>query len=197
MAFQTRRALSAVADAFAARPRLWVGVISFVLFGAVAYFLITAFFTPEQPATVVQPQIQMHQVVGQGERGTQLGWRFVADSSDLSTDGQITTYHNVRRAEYYLKGHPAYELTAQQVTLDMRSQNYTAAGDVHIWSVRHNDLSDLRTQNELWNNPLQTLTCPGEVRVRYKGFDFLTSSLQINFANGTSTLGSTTIRSRH
>jgi hypothetical protein len=186
--------MKSLAQAFAQRPGLWVGVISFVLFGAVAYFLITALLTPEQPATIAQPQIQMHQIVGQGERGTQLGWRFVADSSDLSTDGQVTTYHNVRQGIYYLKGKPAYVLTADEVTLDMRSQNYVASGAVHVRSVRPRDLSNLRTENVFWNNPLQTLTCPAQVRVHYKGIDFVTSHLQVNFVSGMSTLGTTSIR---
>ena len=187
--------MKALADAFAARPRLWVAVISIVIFSTVGYFLITALLTPEEPGTISAPQIQMHQVVGQGERGNQIGWRFVADGSDLSTDGQVTTYHNVRRATYYMKGKPAYELTAQEVTLDLRSQNYTATGNVHVWSVRPRDISDLRTQDALWSNPSQILNCPSSAHVRYKGFDLVTSHLQLNLLNGTSTLGETTIRS--
>lgn len=182
-----------LAQSFSQRPGLWVAIIAVALFGTAAYFLVSALLTPDQPTTVGQPQIQMHQIVGQGERGTQLGWKFAADSSELSTDGQMTTYHNVRRGTYYLGGKPAYVLTAAQVTLDMRSQNYTASGAVHIWSVRPRDLSDLRTENVLWNNPLQMLTCPSEVRVRYKGYDFATSHLQANFVNGTSSLGTTSI----
>jgi LPS export ABC transporter protein LptC len=187
--------MKALGETFAARPRLWIGVVSFIVFGSVAFFLISAFLTPEPPSTATQPQIQMHQVIGQGEQGNRLGWRFIADSSDLSTDGQVTTYHNVRLGEYYLKGKPAYKLTASEVTLDMRSQNYTASGNVHIWSIRPHDLSNLKTENVLWNNPLQTLTCPGDVYVRYKGFNFVSSHLQVNLINGTSTLGSTTIHS--
>jgi hypothetical protein len=182
-----------LAQSIAQRPGLWVGAIVVILFGAVAYYLVTALLMPELPASITQPQIQMHQVIGQGERGTQLGWKFVADSSELSTDGAVTTYHNVRHATYYLNGKPAYELTASGVTLDMRSQSYTASGAVHVWSLRPRDLSDLRTEYLSWNNPLQMLTCPGVVRVRYKGLDVVTSHLEVNFINGTSTFGTTSI----
>jgi hypothetical protein len=178
---------------FGERPGLWVGGVVAALFLVAAYFLVTALLTPDLTNPSTQQQIQMHQIIGQGERGTQLGWRFLADSSELSTDGEFTTYHGVRRGTYYLKGKPAYELTADQVTLDMRSDNYTATGTVHVWSVRPQDLSDLRTETVLWNNPLQTLTCPTKVKVRYKGYDFVTSRLQANFANGMSSLGSTSI----
>lgn len=176
------------------RPGLLVGGFVIALVLVAGYFLVTALLTPDLTNPAGQQQIQMHQIIGQGERGTQLGWRFVADSSELSTDGQVTTYHGVRRGTYYLKGKPAYELTADQVTLDMRSQNYTATGAVHVWSVRPRDLSNLVTQTVLWNNPLQTLTCPSQVRVRYKGYNFVTTRLQSNFQTGLSSLGTTSIQ---
>ncbi|HXW52181.1 MAG TPA: LPS export ABC transporter periplasmic protein LptC [Candidatus Acidoferrales bacterium] len=188
--------MKALRRSLAERPGLWVGGFVAALVLAGGYFLITALLTPDIPPSLGQPQIQMRQVIGQGERGTQLGWRFVADSSELSTDDEVTTYHNVRRGTYYLDGKPAYELTADQVTLDMRSQNYTATGAVHVWSVRKRDLSDLRTETVLWNNPLQMITCPAQVRVRYKGFDFVTSRLQSNFGTGVSSLGATTIQGK-
>lgn len=194
MALETRAIVNYLTEIFRKRPGLWVGIISFALFGTVAYFLVTALLTPDQPGGFGQPQIQMHQIVGQGQRGNKLGWRFVADSSDISTDGQMTTYHHVRQAAYYLNGKPAYELTADQVSLDLRSQNYTATGKVHVWSVRPHDLSDLRSDYVVWNNPLQMLSCPGEVHVKYKGFDMVTSRLEANLLNGTSSLGATSIR---
>lgn len=194
MALEARGGVKQLARSFAERPGLWIGIGVVAAFAAVVYFLASALMTPDQPTTAGESQIQMHQIVGQGERGTELGWKFIAGSSELSTDGQETTYHDVRRGIYYLSGKPAYELTAKQVTLDMRSQNYTASGSVHVWSVRARELSDLKTEDVLWNNPLQMLTCPGVVRVKYKGLDLVTSHLQANFVNGTSSLGTTSIR---
>jgi len=186
--------VKAIGRSLSERPGVWVGGFVIALFAIAGILLLTAFLTPDMKTTMGQPQIQMHQIVGQGERGTQLGWRFEADSSELSTDGQLTTYHGVRKGTYYLNGKPAYELTANQVTLDMRSENYTASGSVHVWSVRKSDLSDLKTETVLWNNPLQTLTCPSKVRVRYKGYNFATTRLQSNFTTGSTSLGTTSIQ---
>jgi hypothetical protein len=174
---------------------LWVGAGAAVFLATIVYFLVSALLMPDAPSTFGQPQIQMHHIVGQGERGNQLGWRFAADSSDISTDGSVTTYHHVRRGTYYLKGKPAYMLTANEVTLDMRSQNYTGTGAVHVWSVRPRDISDLKTDHVQWSNPLQILTCTGQVRVKYKGYDMVTSRLQANFLTGDSSLGATSIQS--
>jgi LPS export ABC transporter protein LptC len=187
--------LKALAELFARRPTLWVWVVSAAFFGTVVYLLASALLSPDLPANLGQPTIKMNSIEGQGERGNQLGWKFVADSSDISTDGETTTYHHVREGIYYLKGKPAYRLTADSVTLDARSQNYTATGDVHIWSVRPQDVSEVHTQNMSWNNALQMLSCPTQVHVKYKGFDMVSSHLELNLLTGSSTLGATTVRS--
>jgi len=185
--------MRAISEFVTRRPALVVWLVLAVLACFAVYFLVTALLMPDAPAIFGQAQIKLHKVEGQGERGTHLGWKFAADSADTSTDGLMTTYHHVRRGVYYLKGKPAYKLTAGEVTLDMRSQSYTGSGNVHVWSVRPRDLSDVRTENIIWNNPAQTLTCPTEVHVKYKGFNMVTSHLQANLVNGTSSLGATSI----
>jgi len=186
--------VKALFEAAGRRPALVMWTVGGLLAAVLVYYLVSALLMPDNPADFGQPQITMSNVKGQGERGNQLGWRFVADSSQTSTDGMVTTYHHVREGVYYLKGKPAYRITADQVTVDLRSMNYTGAGSVHVWSVLPRDLSDLRTDNISWNNPLQTLICPTEVRVKYKGYDIVTSHLQANLATGSSTLGSTSIK---
>ncbi len=183
-------------DSVSERPGLWVGGLSVAIAAVALYFLISALAMPEPAAPPGQPQIHMQGIVGQGERGTHVGWRFVADSSELSPDGEQTVYHHVRRAIYYLHGKPAYEMTADEVTVDLRSQNYSASGHVHVWSVRPRGVSDFRTDDVLWSNPLQLLTCPGPVKVVYRGIALSTSHLQVNLQNGTSSLGATVIHSQ-
>jgi lipopolysaccharide export system protein LptC len=187
------RRMKAITEFVTRRPVLVAWLAVAVVAGFVIYFLVTALLMPDAPANFGQPQIKLHKIEGQGERGTQLGWKFTAESADTSTDGQMTTYHHVRQGVYYLKGKPAYKLTADEVTLDMRSQSYTGSGNVHVWSVRPRDLSDVRAENIIWNNPSQTLTCPTEVHVKYKGFNVVTSHLQANLADGTSSLGATSV----
>jgi hypothetical protein len=186
--------VKALLEAAGRRPALVAWTIGGLVAAVLIYYLVSALLMPDTPADLGQPQITMSNVKGQGERGTQLGWRFVADSSQTSTDGLVTTYRHVREGVYYLKGKPAYRITADEVTVDLRSMNYTGAGSVHVWSVLRRDLSDLRTENLSWNNPMQTLICPTEVRVKYKGYDIVTSHLQANLMTGSSTLGSTSIK---
>ena len=185
--------MKALFAAAAQRPALVAWTIGGVLVGILAYYLVSALLMPDTPSGLGQPQITMNKVQGQGERGNQIGWKFVADDSQTTTDGSMTIYHHIRDGVYYLKGKPAYRLSADEVTLDLRSMNYTGSGAVHVWSVLPRDLSDLRTENLSWNNPLQTLICPGEVHIRYKGYDMVTSHLQANLQSGVSNLGNTQI----
>ena len=194
MAFAPGLRVKTITEFVTRRPLLAAWLLAAAFVAVITYFLVSGLLTPDAPASLEQPQIKMNNIQGQGQRGTQLGWKFEAESADTSTDGMVTTYHHVRQAVYYLKGTPAYKLTANEVTLDMRSQNYTGSGSVHLWSVRPRDLSDVRTENIVWSNPLQTLTCPTAVRVKYKGYDITTTHLQANLQTGSSTLGGT---SRH
>ena len=102
------------------RPTVVAWTIGLVIVGTLAYYLISALHMPDSPADLGQPQITMSKVQGQGEHGTQLGWRFVADSSQTSTDGMLTTYRHIHDGTYYLKGKPAYKITADQVVVDLR-----------------------------------------------------------------------------
>jgi len=178
---------------FLRKPSVWIGGAALAFFAVIAYLLISALMTPDIQDNGGQTQLQMNHIVGQGEHGTQVGWRFQADRSDISPDGLVTTYHHVHGGTYYINGKPAFKITAGSLTLDMRTQNYTAFGGVHIWSVRANDLEDLKTATLSWNNPLQLLTCPGVVHLKYKGYGMTTAHLTANFLTGSSSLGSTSI----
>lgn len=159
---------------------------------AVLYYLITGLLTPDTPPSGAQSKIVLHEVVGQGEHGTKLGWRFVADSTELSSDGSTTVYHHVRTGTYYRDERPAYNLTADEIVLDNRSLSYSGKG-VHIWAVGKTALKDLKSADVLWNNSSQALLCPSTVRVNYKGSTLVTSSLTANFITGATVLGKTQI----
>ncbi|MBC5805349.1 MAG: hypothetical protein DLM53_02775 [Candidatus Eremiobacter antarcticus] len=195
MAVTARTILKSAFLSAVPRRTLLIAALLIAFFAMWLYYFLSAMLSPDLPATTGQSTVTMKGIKGQGERGTQIGWQFSADSSDVSADGMVTTYHNVRAGTYYLDGKPAYRLTAGTVTLDTRTQNYVATGGVHVHSLQPRAIQDLQTQTLTWNNPLQTLTCPETVRVLYKGYALVTSRLSANFANGSSSLGATSIKS--
>ncbi|HKW45273.1 MAG TPA: hypothetical protein VJN22_06400, partial [Candidatus Eremiobacteraceae bacterium] len=106
------------------------------------------------------------------------------DSSETSVDGALTTYKNVRDGTYFEHGKPAYHISANQVTLDTRSQNYSASGGVHIWAVTGEQPRDIKADSLNWSQPLQTLSFPSGVTVLYESSSYSGRNLYVDFRDG-------------
>lgn len=173
--------------------RTWAGLAGIVAAATYVYLFVSAVLAPSLPPLLGGNQVAMNSVRVQGQRGPKLGWAFGADSAQTSTDGGETTYHGVHNATYYEKGKPAYRLDADSVTLDTRSQNYSASGNVHVWALNGAQPRDIRADDVNWNQPLQTLTCPGNVKIAYKNTHFVGSYVTVDFHDGSFRTGDASI----
>ena len=165
--------------------RFWLTAIAVLFLGGYLYLFISAILAPPLPPVVGSNSVVMRTLHVIGQHGPKLGWSFSADSSSTSLDGAYTTYKNVRDGTYYDHGKPAYHISAQQVTLDTRSQNYSATGDVHVWAVTGVQPRDIRADGLTWSQPMQTLTCPTNMTVHYAGSTYSGTNLIVNFRDGT------------
>lgn len=172
--------------------RTW-GVVAIVAFFAMlAYYFVSGMLAPQSPPNVGQQQMIMRGITGQARKGRDLAWRFSADSTATSPDGMVTTYYRAK-ATYYLHGKPAYRLIAPQVQVDVRSQDYSASGGVHVWSIKTPSQQDFKTDYITWNQAAQTLTCPGPVHMTYNGVTMITSRLSANLRTGDTQFGKTSV----
>jgi lipopolysaccharide assembly outer membrane protein LptD (OstA) len=194
MALGARPGMSARAGRFRPTWRTWL--YTAIALGAITYvyLFVSAVFAPPLPPESGINQVAMQLLQVQGQRGTKLGWKFGADSAQTSTDGGQTTYVGVHNATYYEKGKPAYRLSADSVTLDTRSQNYSATGNVHVWALTGAQPRDIRADNVNWNQPLQTLTCPGSVTIAYKKSHFMGNDVSVDFHDGSIRTGVSTVK---
>ena len=176
------------------RWQTWAWLVTIAFFGAVLSYLVAGLLTPEQPPSAKEQPITMRHVVGLGRGGTQVRWRFAADSTEVSSDGLVTTYRG-GKATYYVKSKPAYKLTAPEVTLDVRTQNYDARGGVWLRGLKNAPLQELQTQRVSWNNGTQLLTCPSPVHLKYRGMTFDSNRAEANLLTGEVKIGKTSIRS--
>jgi hypothetical protein len=163
---------------------------------AYLYLFISAILSPPMPPVTNANTVVMRALHVVGQRGPKLGWSFSADSSETSVDGSFTTYHNIRDGTYYEHGKPAYHISAKQVTLDTRSQNYSASGAVHIWAVTGVQPRDIKTDGLTWSQALQSMSCPNDVTVLYGNDSYKGRSLWIDFRNGTMHTGQSTVTYR-
>jgi hypothetical protein len=193
MAITTREILARLAGAFR-RWQTW-GFIAIAVFCAMlAYYFVSGMFASETAPSAGQQQMIMKGIVGQAQKGQDLTWRFFADSTNTSPDGMVTTYFQAT-ATYFLHGKPAYKLTAPKVQVDMRSQNYSADGGVHIWSIARAPSQDFKTDYAQWSQAGQSFSCPNAVRVSYDGVTLVTSRLSANLRTGETQFGKTSITS--
>jgi LPS export ABC transporter protein LptC len=162
----------------------WVAGAAVFVVGGYLYLFISAILAPPLPPITNADTVIMRALRVVGEHGAKLGWSFTADSSETAVDGGFTTYHNVHDGTYFEHGKPAYHISAKQIVLDTRSQNYSATGSVHIWAVTGAQPRDIRSESMMWNQPLQTLSCPEQVTVHYTGSQFTGTDVYINFRDG-------------
>ena len=174
--------------------RTWLYSVIGLAAIAYVYLFVSAILAPPLPPVAGGNHVALQSLQVQGQHGTKLGWKFGADSAQTSTDGGQTTYVGVHNATYYEKGKPAYRLSADSVTLDTRSQNYSATGNVHVWALSGAQPRDIRADNVNWNQPLQTLSCPGAVTIAYKKSHFIGNDVSVNFHDGTIRTGSSTVK---
>ena len=158
----------------------------------VSYLLVTGLLTPAEPTTAADNEMVMKGIVSQGQHDRN-GWKFQADSSEISADGYTTTYRGVHDATFFRDGKPAYRLAAAVVTVDSRNQNYSATGGVHVWSTSPTLPEDLQTDSAFWEQVDQTLTCTTATRFVYHGTTLNTSNMTVNLDTGASQLGNTSI----
>jgi lipopolysaccharide-assembly LptC-related protein len=194
MALGARPGMSARAGRFRPTWRTWLYTAIALAALAYVYLFVSAILAPPLPPVTDPNQVAMQSLRVQGQRGAKLGWTFGADSAQTSTDGGQTTYIGVHNATYYEKGKPAYRLSADSVTLDTRSQNYSATGNVHVWALSGAQPRDIRADNVNWSQPMQTLTCPGTVVIAYKKSHYDGADVSVDFRDGSIRLGLSTVK---
>jgi hypothetical protein len=192
MAFEARTRMIERLPPALRRWQAWVGIFLWVCVAYVSYLLVSGLLTPAAPTTATDNQMVMHGITAQGEHGHS-GWKFEADSSEISADGYTTTYRGVHDATYSRDGKPAYRLTAGVVTVDSRNQNYSATGGVHVLSTSPTMPEDLLTDSAYWEQADQTLTCTTPTRFIYHGTTLHTTNMTVDMETGASQLGDTSI----
>lgn len=174
------------------RWQTWGWVFLVVAICYVIYLLVSGLLTPETPTTPTDNQMTMQQIVGVGQHGRS-GWKFEAETSQISADGYTTTYKGVRDATFFRDGKPAYHLKADIITVDSRSQNYAANGGVHVWSTAATLPDELQTDSAYWDQSAQTLTSDTPTRFVYHGTTLHTTHMTVNMRTGASQLGDTSV----
>jgi hypothetical protein len=66
-------------------------------------------------------------------------WIFDYTHAEMSPDGTLATLDGVRNGILYKKGKPYLRISAQHVSVNTQSFDFTAVGDVHIEAIKPSD----------------------------------------------------------
>ncbi len=168
------------------RPLL-VG-IGIVLVGwLIAGIILAGRGTP--PIPIPQNGITLQGGHVQGNRISTKSWSFDYKSAQLSPDGTTGTVDGVRNGIVLKKGKPYLRVSAEQITIDTQSLNFTAVGKVHVEVIHDPQKRSFDTDLVVWTNGAKMLRMDHPSYLHSGSQTLKLSSVIINFQTNTIHLG--------
>lgn len=128
---------------------------------AIAWFvgeLILAGREPAPPPTGTEP-ITLKNGKVTGNRISTRSWTFDYKQAQMSPDGITASVIGVHNGVLYRKGKPYLTLSAQQVSVNTESHDFTAIGTVHVTTISQKDNVSRSFDTDLvqWTNATKIL----------------------------------------
>lgn len=92
-----------------------------------------------------------------GNRVTTKAWTFDYQSAQLSPDGSTGSVQGVRNGIVFKKGKPYLRVSAEQISIDTNSLNFTAIGKVHASLIGDKEKRSFDTDLIVWTNGAKEL----------------------------------------
>lgn len=104
---------------------------------------------PIPPASV---PVEMFGAQIQNHRINTKAWSFDYDHAELSNDQTTGTVEGVHNGIIYKKGKPSLKISAEKITLDVQSLDFTAIGKVHVEKIDDPQKRSFDTDLVTWTN---------------------------------------------
>jgi hypothetical protein len=113
---------------------------------------------PAPPPPGGQP-INLRGGVVNGHHLSSRSWTFDYRNAQMSPDGTIATVDGVRHGVLYKKGKPYLKISAQHVSVNTQTLDFTALGQVHVEDIHTHDglLKSFDTDLLQWTNATKML----------------------------------------
>ena len=138
-------------------------LLAWIVAGALAVYLVVGiilagFGTPPLPPE--QSGITLKGGRVQGNRVTTKSWSFDYRSAQLSPDGTNGTVEGVRNGIIFKAGKPYLKITAERITIDTLSLDFTAIGKVTVAMLGDPLKRSFDTDLVQWTNGAKLLLMP-------------------------------------
>lgn len=142
----------------------WLAALAFV--ALIVYEVIAASQEPAPPPPGQQPVILSHGHVT-GNHISSKSWSFDYERVQTSPDGAIATIDGVKHGVLFKKGKPYLTLSAQHVSVNTQTFDFTATGQVHVEDARKtSERRSFDTDLVQWVNATKMLTLPHTSLIR-------------------------------
>jgi len=125
-----------------------------------------------------------------GNRVTTKSWTFDYTSAQLSPDGTTGTVQGVRNGIVFKHGKPYMKVTAEQISIDTQSLNFTAIGKVHASLIGDPQKRSFDTDLIVWTNGAKELRMDHPSYLHSEGNTLKLQSVTINFDTNKIKIGS-------
>ena len=113
-----------------------------VVVGALVVWTIVGIVRAGRDMPPLPPSSQSLTLHGGHVRGNRIStrsWSFDYKSAQMSPDGTLATVDGVRNGVLYKKGKPYLSISAQHVSVNTQTFDFTAVGDVHVGYLHPKD----------------------------------------------------------
>ncbi|HET9393978.1 MAG TPA: hypothetical protein VFO29_10740 [Candidatus Rubrimentiphilum sp.] len=140
---------------------------------------------PAPPVPGMQP-LTLHGGRVTGNRMSTKSWMFEYKKAEMSSDGTLATVDGVKQGVLYKNGKPYLSVTAEHVSVNTQTFDFTATGDVHVTQMQDagGGSRSFDTDFIQWNNATKALMLPHPSVVRSGGQTLKVTSINVNFRTG-------------
>lgn len=118
-----------------------------------------------------------------GNRVSTRSWTFDYKTAQTSPDGTLATVDGVKNGVLYKKGKPYLSISAEHVTINTQTFDFTAIGDVHVAALNPKDkiAKSFDTDLAVWTNSVKMLQLNHPSIVRTGDQVLKVATISVNF----------------
>lgn len=118
-----------------------------------------------------------------GNRVSTRSWTFDYTKAQMSPDGILATLDGVKNGVLYKKGKPYLSISAEHVSVNTQTFDFTATGDVHIEALHPSDGISKAFDTDLvqWVNATKMLELPHPSLLRTGGQTLKVATISVDF----------------
>lgn len=145
----------------------------------------------EQAPSPSSQQITLHGGHVRGNRISTRSWSFDYKSAQMTPDGTVASVDGVRNGVLYKNGKPYLSMSAEHVSVNTQSFDFTATGDVHVTWLHPKDgvTKSFDTDLVQWANATKMLELQHPSYFRTGSETLKVASIEVNFNTGSIKLG--------